>query len=40
MERFITPFPAPQRMNSIKNKMIRKGTIVESSDSESSSDEE
>jgi hypothetical protein len=39
MERFAFPFPPPQRMNSIKNKMIRAGTIEESSE-ESSSDEE
>jgi len=39
MERFAFPFPPPQRMNSIKAKMIRQGTIEESSD-ESSSDEE
>jgi hypothetical protein len=37
MERFAFPFPPPQRMNSIKDKMKRNGVIA---DAESSSDEE
>jgi hypothetical protein len=40
MERFAYPFPPPQRMNSIKDKMKRSGKIADSDSESSSSDSE